>query len=89
MGILNITQAAAYAGVHPSTIQFYRDFGSLVVIRFDDGSQGIRETELRRWMVERIEARAAKLREREERRRAKAERYERWLKSQGLQRIAA
>lgn len=89
MSLLNLSQAAAYAGVHLSTIQWHRDFGSLIVIRFDDRSQGILETELRRWMAERIEAGLAKQRNRVERRAAKAARYENWLKSQGLQRRAA
>ena len=96
MRILNLTQAAAYSGYSLATIQFYRDYGSLVVIRFDDRSQGIRESELRRWMVERIKARITKAvatEERrlakEERKRATAARYERWFIRNGLQRVAA
>ena len=89
MRLMNLTQAATYAGCSLSTIQMHRDFGTLVVIRFDDRSQGIRESELRRWMAEQIAVRLGKALEREERKRIKAARYENWLKSQGLQRIAA
>ena len=96
MRVLNLTRAAAYSGYSLATIQFYRDYGSLVVIRFDDRSQGIRESELRRWMGERIKARITKAvatEERrlakEERKRATADRYEKWFARNGLQRVAA
>lgn len=89
MRLLSFSEAVRYSGEGRNTLRMHRDFGTLVVICFPDGTKGIRESELKRWMAEIAETRAAKVRAREERKRLKAVRYENWLKSQGLQRIAA
>ena len=65
MRLLSFSEAVRYSGEGRNTLRMNRDFGTLVVICFPDGTKGIRESEVMRWMAEMIETRAANVRARE------------------------
>jgi hypothetical protein len=85
--LLPIADAALVAGMTTWSLRRNSHFGTLVVIRDERGRLHVREAELRRWMSERAAACVRKREQAERRRREKAERYDRWLKRQGLMKI--
>jgi excisionase family DNA binding protein len=85
--LLTISEAAVLADVSEWTLHSHRRFGELIAIRLGPRRFRIRKSELRRWMAARDADLAELVAARAERRREKAERYERWLRSQGLMRI--
>lgn len=76
---LTIAEAATDKRVSRSILDTARQFGTLVVVRFDNGRLRIRQSELDRWAAERARAEAEWREGIEQRRQERQMRRERWL----------